>query len=71
MRRCTTFREFGGPWLELETITRVPIDTRMVDNALLSADEQDWLRAYNARVRADVLPLLRGDRRAAAWLRRQ
>ncbi|WFD18869.1 Xaa-Pro aminopeptidase [Malassezia caprae] len=71
VRRATTHREFQGPWLELETLTRVPISTRLVDERLLSPAEAQWLRAYNRQCRDELLPLVRGDRRAEKWLRQQ
>lgn len=33
-----------------ETITLAPIDLRLIDKALLTDDERDWLNAYHARV---------------------
>lgn len=70
VRRAHTHREFQGPWLELETLTRVPISTELVDKHLLSKAEAQWLRAYNRQCRDELLPLVRGDRRAERWLRR-
>jgi Xaa-Pro aminopeptidase len=49
-----------------ETLTLVPIDTRLVDPALLGADEIAWLNAYHARVRDTVGPLV--DVGTRAWL---
>ncbi len=53
----------GGerPMLAFETLTLAPIDLRLVEVALLSPDEQDWLDAYHRRVRATLLPLLADD----------
>jgi Xaa-Pro aminopeptidase len=55
-----------GEFLEFETLTLCPIDTRCVDVSLMRADEIAWLNAYNARVRERVSPLVDGD--AKAWL---
>jgi Xaa-Pro aminopeptidase len=52
--------------LGFETLTLAPIDRRLVDPALMSADEIAWLDAYHARVRETVGPLVDGD--ARAWL---
>jgi len=49
-----------------ETLTLAPIDRRLVDTALLSQAERDWLNAYHARVRAELTPDLDDD--TAAWL---
>jgi Xaa-Pro aminopeptidase len=57
--------EFGD-WLEFETLTCCHIDTSAVIPSLLSADELDWLNAYNARVYATIAPLLPSD--TALWL---
>lgn len=53
-------------FFEFETLTLVPIDTRLVDIALLDTAERDWLNAYHARVRAEIGPALEGAERA--WL---
>jgi Xaa-Pro aminopeptidase len=55
-----------GEFLEFETLTLCPIDTRCIDRSLLRQDEVDWLNAYHATVRARLAPLVSGD--ALAWL---
>jgi Xaa-Pro aminopeptidase len=55
-----------GEFLEFETLTLCPIDTRCIELALLRADEVHWLNAYHATVFARVSPLVSGD--ALAWL---
>jgi Xaa-Pro aminopeptidase len=55
-----------GEFLEFETLTLCPIDTRCIDRSLLRQDEVDWLNAYHATVRARLAPLVGGD--ALAWL---
>ena len=55
-----------GEFLEFETLTLCPIDTRCIDRALLRADEVQWLNAYHAEVRRRLMPLVQGD--ARAWL---
>ncbi|WDD96205.1 aminopeptidase P family protein [Burkholderia sp. FERM BP-3421] len=57
--------EFGD-FLEFETLTLCPIDTRCVLPALLHDDERAWLNAYHATVRERVGRHLSGD--AKAWL---
>ena len=37
--------------LSFETLTFAPIDRRLVDTALLTPDERDWLNAYHMKVR--------------------
>jgi Xaa-Pro aminopeptidase len=55
-----------GEFLEFETLTLCPIDTRLVDRALLDDAEAAWLDAYHAEVRRRLAPRLEGD--ALAWL---
>ncbi len=55
-----------GEFLEFETLTLCPIDTRCIDGALLRADERAWLNAYHATVRERLAPRLQGA--ALAWL---
>lgn len=55
-----------GEFLEFETLTLCPIDTRCIELSLLSEDERAWLNAYHAIVRERLAPLVGGD--ALAWL---
>ncbi len=52
--------------LGFETLTLVPIDRRLVEPRLLTADEIAWLDAYHARVTRVIGPHLTGTDRA--WL---
>ncbi len=52
--------------LAFETLTWVPIDTRLIDQTLLSPGERDWLNAYHAKVRAKLAPQVTGSTRD--WL---
>jgi Xaa-Pro aminopeptidase len=52
--------------LGFETITRAPIDRRLIVSDLLDEEERAWLDDYHARVRADLIDLMDGA--AAAWL---
>ena len=54
-------------YLEFETITLAPIDTRLIDPALLTSAERDWFNAYHARVWTEIGPLVTGD--VKNWLR--
>lgn len=54
------------PMLGFETLTLAPIDLRLVDTALLSGAERDWLNAYHARVREALSPAMPED--ARSWL---
>jgi len=57
--------EFGD-FLEFETLTLCPIDTRCIEPGMLARTDVDWLNAYHAVVRERLLPLVEGD--AKAWL---
>jgi Xaa-Pro aminopeptidase len=57
------FAEF----LEFETLTLCPIDTRCIERSLLRPDEIAWLNGYHAMVRERLAPRVGGD--ALAWLK--
>jgi Xaa-Pro aminopeptidase len=54
--------------LGFETLTLAPIDRRLVDTAIMTAEEIAQLNAYHARVLATVEPLVEADVRT--WLAR-
>ena len=55
-----------GEFLEFETLTLCPIDTRCIDFSLLRDDERAWLNAYHAEVRRRLAPRVTGA--ARDWL---
>jgi len=56
----------GRAMLSFETITFAPIDRRLVETALMTAEEIAWLDGYHAEVRTRVSPALAAADRA--WL---
>lgn len=52
--------------LEFEALTLAPIDLNLVEPALMTDAERNWLNSYHARVRDALTPLL--DQEDAAWL---
>ncbi|MDI3308000.1 MAG: aminopeptidase P family protein [Acetobacteraceae bacterium] len=54
-------------FLEFETLTLAPYERRLIEPAMLTAAERDWINAYQARVLAEVTPHCDAD--TAAWLR--
>ena len=54
------------PLNAFETLTLVPIDTRLIEPEMMTADERAWFDAYQARVREALAPLL--DTTTRAWL---
>src|SRR6185312_262004 len=57
----------AGKFLEFETLTLAPIDTRPIDMSLMTPAERDWLNAYHARVFKEISPHLSGE--ARIWLK--
>ncbi|WP_349976342.1 aminopeptidase P family protein [Pseudomonas sp. WHRI 8519] len=55
-----------GDFLNFETLTLCPIDTRCLLTESLTQDELAWLNGYHATVRERLAPLLSGD--GLAWL---
>jgi Xaa-Pro aminopeptidase len=55
-----------GEYLRFETLTLCPIDTRVLDKALLREDEAAWLNAYHEAVRSRLAPHVDGA--ALDWL---
>lgn len=66
----TNERSFGGAtFLRFRYLTLVPIQTKMIEPALLSPEEAAWLDAYHSAVWDAVSPRLAGKDAALAWLR--
>jgi Xaa-Pro aminopeptidase len=55
-----------GEFLDFETLTLCPIDTRCIDRTLMRADEIAWLNDYHVTVRERLSARAAGD--ALAWL---
>ena len=55
-----------GEYLDFETLTLCPIDTRCLDMSILRPDEIAWLNNYHATVRARLAPHVEGA--AHDWL---
>ena len=66
VRPCAELAGAERECFEFETLTLAPIDLALIEPALLTPAERDWLNAYHARVRETVGPML--DAEAAAWL---
>ncbi|MEX2372582.1 MAG: M24B family metallopeptidase, partial [Dehalococcoidia bacterium] len=49
-----------------ETLTLAPFDRRLIDPALMTAEERDWFDAYQARVLAEIGPMVDGE--VLGWL---
>jgi Xaa-Pro aminopeptidase len=54
------------PLNSFETLTLAPIDRRLIETRMMSAEEIAWLDDYHARVRETLSPLV--DQQTRAWL---
>ncbi|HTM77221.1 MAG TPA: aminopeptidase P family protein [Devosia sp.] len=54
-------------YLDFETLTLAPIDTRLIDKTLLTEAERSWLNAYHQRVLKEIGPQLKG--KVKDWLK--
>lgn len=61
--------EQEGRYLGFETLTFVPLDRKLIEKSLLTADEIAWVDAYHAKVRSLLAPQLAGG--DLAWLERE
>lgn len=57
----------GKRWLQLESLTLIPFDKRLIDWSQLSDAERAWLERYHQQVEETIGPLLSGMDRE--WLR--
>ena len=56
---CTEKKESSfGRFLGFETLTLCPIDLNLIEAALLTNEEKDWLNNYHQRVFSELSPLL-------------
>jgi len=58
-----------GEFLEFETLTLFPFDTRALDLSLLSIEEKDWLNNYHQKVYESLSPQL--DEKHKTWLKKK
>lgn len=58
-----------GRYLGVETLTFVPLDRKLIDVGLLTAEEIAWVDGYHAQVRSLLSPRLAGE--DLAWVERE
>jgi Xaa-Pro aminopeptidase len=58
-----------GRYLGFETLTFAPLDRKLIEKALLTAEEIAWVDSYHAKVREVLAPRLAGD--DLAWMERE
>lgn len=68
VERCNDNSE--KPFLQFRTLTRAPIDLKLIDKNLLTKVEIDWLNAYHRIVYEDLLPYCQ-DMTMRQWLDKQ
>ncbi|MBQ4507962.1 MAG: aminopeptidase P family protein [Paludibacteraceae bacterium] len=54
-------RTTGEEYYEFETLTLCFYDTRLIDTAMLTQEEKDWLNNYHERVFREIAPLLSNE----------
>ena len=59
-------QEGERPLLGFESLTRVPLDRRLIVTSMLDAGERAWIDAYHAKVRDDLKDILTAS--AKAWM---
>ena len=55
--------------LGFETLTFAPLERKLIDVAMLSSNQREWVDDYHAKVRALIAPQLEGD--DLEWLEAQ
>lgn len=53
--------EYGGQFMEFETLTMCPIDLEAIDETLLTMDEKKWLNNYHRTVFEKISSYLQGE----------
>ena len=72
VNKVATPYQFGGlEYLGFEHVTFVPIQTKLIDKSLLTAEEIEWINAYHLKCREYVGPLMKKDEPGLKWLERE
>ncbi|KAF8655608.1 hypothetical protein AX16_002990 [Volvariella volvacea WC 439] len=66
-----TMANRGMRWLGFERLTCVPIQSKMVKESMLTKEEKQWLKEHNQRCYEKLAPLLKDDKRAMKWLKKE
>lgn len=72
VKEVKTKHSFGEkPYLGFDHVTMVPMCRKLIDVALLTSKEKDWLNAYHAEVREKTSSFFNGDALTQAWLEKE
>ncbi|KAJ6572148.1 peptidase M24, structural domain-containing protein [Mycena capillaripes] len=72
VRKIDTPNNFGDKgFLGFEHVTMCPIQTKLIDKTVFTAEEVRWLNDYHAEIFSKVSGLLQNDPRALEWLKRE
>jgi Xaa-Pro aminopeptidase len=72
VREAKTEHSFGDkPFLGFEHVTMVPYCRNLIDEALLTTAEREWLNESGRVIREKMEGRLEGDELAKAWLERE
>ncbi|KAG2426136.1 hypothetical protein HYH02_014851 [Chlamydomonas schloesseri] len=70
VEKDTPYRYAGQQYLGFQRLTLVPIQAKLVDASLLSAEEAAWVDSYHREVWEAVSPRMQDQPELLAWLRR-
>lgn len=72
VREVKTEHSFGDkPFLGFEHVTMVPYCRKLIDEALLTAEEREWLNQSNKEIREKMAGRFDGDQLTQVWLERE
>jgi len=72
VRKADTPNNFGDKgFLGFEHVTMCPIQTKLIDKTVFTAEEVRWLNDYHTEIFKKVSGLLQNDPRALEWLKRE
>jgi Xaa-Pro aminopeptidase len=72
VREAETRHKFGDkPYLGFEHVTMVPYCRKLIDEALLTTKEKNWLNEYHADIYAKTKGFFDTDKKTMEWLERE
>jgi len=67
VRKSPISENSGKKFLEFETLTKAPLDTRLIEKNMLTAEEKGWLENYYKSLFIELSPHL--DQKEIIWLK--